>query len=87
MLNFSHGSGLVPGTIPRPAQFDGTQVTEALDLGFIRHEEAHPHSRERRIGAASLGDPCLRKLVYQYTRAPETAPDPRMYRILSLIHI
>lgn len=84
-LDLNHNSGPLLGP-SKPQPLDVAEaINSAIDASLAAQEE-DASQKPRRIGAAQLGDPCLRKLVYAYNRTPARPPEGRMRRIWARGH-
>lgn len=80
MPNFNKGSG--PLTPRTPTQAVADQINARIDQALAAKDAATGRgSGHRRIGAAAIGNECLRAIAYQYMRAPKKEPAGRMRRI------
>lgn len=82
MLDLNHGSGakVAPRTI-------SDEVNDIIDAGIMRRRAAEP--RRTYLGASRLGDPCARKLCYEYSGVPVDPGKeitPKMARIFAMGH-
>lgn len=68
IVDLNHGSGFVYG---RTSPINGTaeRVNTLIDKSLVAADRAKP-PREY-LGASRIGEPCSRKLVYEYTHTPK----------------
>src|SRR5512134_1433488 len=66
LVDLNAGSGFVYG---RTASSDrtATRLNDFIDAALIAADRTKPHRNY--LGASRIGEPCARKLVYEYTRA------------------
>ncbi len=82
MLDLNHGSGakIAPRTI-------SDEINDILDAGIMRKRAAEP--KRNYLGASRLGDPCSRRLCYEYAGVdvdPGKELTPKMLRIFAMGH-
>jgi hypothetical protein len=73
MMDFGHGSGLVPGGRSKAAPTISEAINAAIDDRLVAIRVGQPHRDY--LGASILGDPCMRKLVYEYRHESATPHD------------
>lgn len=64
MLDFNHASGATPGRDPLERAPIGDLINERIDAALVRVRQAQPPRAY--LGASVLGDPCARKIAYDY---------------------
>ena len=65
MIDLNHGSGYQPCPVDgRPARINAN-----IDAALVAENRLQP--RRSYLGASRVGEPCSRKLVYEYTRTPK----------------
>ena len=67
MLDFNHGSDKPP-LDPRALPI-AVRINELVDTALIAEREKQP--RREYLGASMLGDPCSRRIQYEYVGAPK----------------
>jgi hypothetical protein len=67
MLDFNHGSDKPPQD-PRALPI-AVRINELVDAALIAEREKQP--RREYLGASMLGDPCSRRIQYEYVGAPK----------------
>jgi len=67
MLDFNHGSDKTP-LDPRALPI-AVRINELVDAALIAEREIQP--RREYLGASMLGDPCSRRIQYEYVGAPK----------------
>lgn len=67
MLDFNHGSDKPPQD-PRALPI-AVRINELVDTGLIAERQKQP--RREYLGASMLGDPCSRRIQYEYVGAPK----------------
>jgi len=67
MLDFNHGSDKPP-LDPRALPI-AVRINELVDAALIAEREKQP--RREYLGASMLGDPCSRRIQYEYVGAPK----------------
>lgn len=67
MLDFNHGSDRPP-LDPRALPI-AVRINELVDAALIAEREKQP--RREYLGASMLGDPCSRRIQYEYVGAPK----------------
>jgi hypothetical protein len=88
MLDLNHQSGFVYGRAPTDPEPLGTRINRCIDTALVA-ERAHQRPRDY-LGASRIGEPCARRLVYEFTRTPV---DPgkdfegRVLRIFAAGHV
>ena len=84
MINLNHGSDYQPGRAA-PAQAPiGEQINAAIDYGLAKRRATEP--KRTYLGASRLGDPCARKLVYEYRGYDGTPPPGLLLRVFAAGH-
>ena len=68
MVDLNAGSGFIYGRAA-PADQTGTRLNVLIDAALVSADQMKP-PRDY-LGASRIGEPCARKLVYEYTRAPK----------------
>src|SRR5512134_3654998 len=66
VIDLNAGSGFVYGRAA-PADQMATQLNDLIDAALVAADRAKPPRNY--LGASRIGEPCARKLVYEYTRA------------------
>ena len=70
MIDLNHASGFVYGR-GYPAEHAGQRITALIDRTLV---DANRRQKPRDyLGASRIGEPCVRKLVFEFTHTP---PDP-----------
>lgn len=85
MLDLNHGSHALYGAVPAPAVAD--RVNALIDQALVeRNRVRRPRDY---LGGSRIGEPCARKLAYEYAHAPVDAGkgfDGRTLRIFDAGH-
>ncbi len=68
LIDLNAGSGSVYGRTA-PVADAATQINAAIDAALVAADQARP-PRDY-LGASRIGEPCARKLVYEYTSTPK----------------
>jgi hypothetical protein len=68
VIDLNAGSGFVYGRAA-PADQMATQLNDLIDAALVAADRAKPPRNY--LGASRIGEPCARKLVYEYTQAPK----------------
>jgi hypothetical protein len=68
VIDLNAGSGFVYGR-EAPADQAATRLNVLINAALVSADRAKP-PRDY-LGASRIGEPCSRKLVYEYTRAPK----------------
>jgi hypothetical protein len=68
MIDLNHHSGYVPGKQAPIVEL----INAAIDLGALRRKATEP--RRTYVGASIVGDPCNRKLFYEWFDVPVDVP-------------
>jgi hypothetical protein len=68
MLDLNHQSGFVYGRLPTNTEPLGARINSCIDTVLVA-ERAHQRPRDY-LGASRIGEPCARRLVYEFTRTP-----------------
>ena len=68
MLDLNHNSGFVYGCEPGQTQPLGARINACIDEALVT-ERAHQRPRDY-LGASRIGEPCARRLVYEFTKTP-----------------
>lgn len=69
MLDLNHGSGLVYGRPPQPADDVSDRINTVIDTALVaRNRQQKPRDY---LGGSRIGEACSRKLVYEVTHAPK----------------
>jgi hypothetical protein len=84
MIDLNHKSGYWPGRGVVVEPPIGELMNAAIDAGLARQRAKEP--RRDYLGASQLGDPCTRKLVYQYKGYEGTPPRGLMLRVFAAGH-
>jgi hypothetical protein len=85
MINLNSGSNFVPGRGPAGADPPISEaINAAIDRGLVEARAGQP--RRSYLGASVLGDPCMRKLVYEYRHEPIVPFDGLTLRIFDAGH-
>ena len=66
-LDLNHAAGAIYGASPRPVLVE--RVNALIDTALVERNRAQP-SRDY-LGGSRIGEPCARKLVYEFTRTPK----------------
>jgi len=87
MLDLNHGSGAIYGGGDGDAPSIGDRINALVDAALVARNRGQP-PREY-LGASRIGEPCARKLVYEYTNTPkdpDKAFDGAILRIFDAGH-
>jgi hypothetical protein len=68
LVDFNHGSGFVYGADRRGAVPVAQRVNPLIDAALVKAREHQPHRDY--LGASRLGEPCARRLAYEFTHTP-----------------
>jgi hypothetical protein len=68
MLDLNHKSGFVYGRAPTDLEPFGVRINRHIDTALVA-ERAAQRPRDY-LGASRIGEPCARRLVYEFTRTP-----------------
>lgn len=68
MLDLNHDSGLVYGRPAHAAAPLGARINALLDAALVAERDTQ-RPRDY-LGASRIGEPCARRLVYEYTKTP-----------------
>jgi hypothetical protein len=68
MLDLNHDSGLVYGRPDHAAAPLGARINALLDAALVAERDTQ-RPRDY-LGASRIGEPCARRLVYEYTKTP-----------------
>jgi hypothetical protein len=69
LVDFNHGSGFIYGG--GPAATVGASINALIDAALVRANRAQP-PRDY-LGASRIGEPCLRKLAYEFNHTRKDA--------------
>jgi hypothetical protein len=68
MLDLNHNSGFVYGRAANDPAPLGARINALLDAALVaEHDKQRPRDY---LGASRIGEPCARRLVYEYTKTP-----------------
>lgn len=85
-IDLNHGSGFVYGR-NEPAADTAARVNAAIDAALVAADRARPPRKY--LGASRIGEPCSRKLIYEYSRMPKDEGrdfDGRILRVFDAGH-
>lgn len=85
MIDLNSGSGFIYGRAYNPATRSIVEiVNEAIDSGLMAQRSKEP-PRDY-LGASRIGEPCARKLAYEYLKVPGEDFTARTLRIFEVGH-
>ena len=64
MIDLNHGSGFVPGRSGPAVASLGEEINSRIDAGLAEVRAAE--GKRTYLGASILGDPCARRVAYEY---------------------
>lgn len=84
MIDLNHGSGYVYGLQKLPGAAAAEIVNKFVDDALLKARD-NETPREY-LGASRIGEPCARKLAYEYKKVPGKPFEPKILRIFAAGH-
>jgi hypothetical protein len=85
MIDLNHKSGFVPGRVGPAAPSLSERINVRIDAALLGARAAQP--QRAYIGASMLGDPCARRIAYEWGGDPGAPPEGLGLRIFETGHV